>query len=124
MQPFPASWALHGASNKVTLRQLVHKLGVGELSSRDLVESCLEKIEDANGEGARAFRTINAQARESTDAVDASRATGRPLPVFAGIPISIKDLFDAEGESTLAGSEVLAMSAGYRVVPRQAQRYP
>ena len=96
------------SADKLTLGQLVRRLSVGEFSSRELVESCLEKIEDTNGEGARAFRTINAQARELADEVDASRAAGRPLPIFAGIPISIKDLFDAEGESTLAGSEVLA----------------
>ena len=103
------STSLDGVSrNKLTVSELVRKLDVGELSSRELVESCLDKIADENGEGARAFRTVSAKALEMAKAVDASRKAGHSLPVFAGIPISIKDLFDVEGESTLAGSVVLA----------------
>ncbi|MDQ6881857.1 MAG: amidase [Pseudomonadota bacterium] len=41
------------------------------------------------------------------EAADPARA-GRPL---AGLPVSIKDLFDAEGEVTTAGSTVLASTA-------------
>ena len=41
------------------------------------------------------------------EAADPAR-TGRPL---AGLPVSIKDLFDAEGEITAAGSTVLANTA-------------
>ena len=90
-----------------SLAALARRLAVGELSSRHLVESCLDRIGDADGEGERAFRTINAAAIEAADAIDARRMAGRPLPAFAGIPISIKDLFDVEGETTAAGSVVL-----------------
>jgi len=33
--------------------------------------------------------------------------TGRPLNPFAGIPVSVKDLFDVAGDTTLAGSTLL-----------------
>ena len=42
------------------------------------------------------------------DAIDAARSKGESLPRFAGVPLSIKDLFDVEGEPTRAGSRALA----------------
>jgi aspartyl-tRNA(Asn)/glutamyl-tRNA(Gln) amidotransferase subunit A len=47
-------------------------------------------------------------ARAQADEVDRRRAAGQSLPVFAGIPLAIKDLFDVAGEVTKAGSRVLA----------------
>ncbi len=38
---------------------------------------------------------------------DTARQNGRPISALAGLPISIKDLFDTKGEVTLAGSVVL-----------------
>ncbi len=38
---------------------------------------------------------------------DTARQNGRPISALAGLPISIKDLFDTKGEVTLAGSIVL-----------------
>jgi aspartyl-tRNA(Asn)/glutamyl-tRNA(Gln) amidotransferase subunit A len=92
-----------------TLADLANKLLRGELSSRELIEECLDKIQDAAGEGPRTFRTVNAEsARKAADTIDQARKTGIEVPPFAGIPISIKDLFDVAGEVTLAGSTVLA----------------
>ncbi|MFW1466536.1 amidase family protein, partial [Vibrio parahaemolyticus] len=48
------------------------------------------------------------QARESADAMDRLRAQNRAPGPLAGIPISIKDLFDVAGEVTQAGSTLLA----------------
>jgi aspartyl-tRNA(Asn)/glutamyl-tRNA(Gln) amidotransferase subunit A len=36
------------------------------------------------------------------------RGAGLPLPSLAGVPISVKDLFDVAGETTTAGSRILA----------------
>ena len=78
------------------------------MTSRQLVEECLERIGDPAGEGCRAFRSTNSAARESAELLDGLRNAGRAPSPFAGIPISVKDLFDVEGERTLAGSTVLA----------------
>ena len=70
---------------------------------------CLERIADPSGEGSRAFIKVYAdQARSSADAMDSLRRAGRAPGLFAGIPVSIKDLFDVAAESTPAGSVVLA----------------
>jgi aspartyl-tRNA(Asn)/glutamyl-tRNA(Gln) amidotransferase subunit A len=50
------------------------------------------------------FGTASAAAQ----AVDAQHAAGAPLPPLAGLAVSIKDLFDVQGEVSTAGSTVLA----------------
>jgi aspartyl-tRNA(Asn)/glutamyl-tRNA(Gln) amidotransferase subunit A len=76
--------------------------------SRDLVEECLTRIEDPAGEGERAFIKVHAaSARAAADYHDRLRAEGRAPSPFAGIPVSIKDLFDIAGDVTTAGSTVL-----------------
>jgi AtzE family amidohydrolase len=46
------------------------------------------------------------RARIEAAAVDALRAAGMPLPPLAGVPYAVKNLFDIEGEVTLAGGQV------------------
>ncbi|MEQ1682994.1 MAG: amidase [Burkholderiaceae bacterium] len=41
-------------------------------------------------------------------AVDSLRAAGGPVPPLAGLAVTVKDLFDVQGEVTAAGSKVLA----------------
>jgi aspartyl-tRNA(Asn)/glutamyl-tRNA(Gln) amidotransferase subunit A len=78
------------------------------ITSRQPVEECLAAINDDEGEGARAFLLVNSVgALAAADEVDAARRAGRQTPPFAGIPISVKDIFDIEGQSTMAGSAIL-----------------
>ncbi|MBI1200908.1 MAG: amidase [Rhodopseudomonas sp.] len=81
-------------------------------TSRELVEQCLARIDDPNGEGSRAFLKVhNSQARTAADYHDRARQQGSETSPFAGIPISIKDLFDMAGDITTAGSTVLSDAA-------------
>jgi aspartyl-tRNA(Asn)/glutamyl-tRNA(Gln) amidotransferase subunit A len=48
------------------------------------------------------------EAAAEAAAVDAVMATGAPLPPLAGLCVSVKDLFDVQGQVTAAGSIVLA----------------
>jgi aspartyl-tRNA(Asn)/glutamyl-tRNA(Gln) amidotransferase subunit A len=87
-------------------------LDAGTVTARSLVEDCLARIADPNGEGARVFVKVHAaEARAMADAIDGQRKAGRAPGRLAGIPISIKDLFDIAGEPTAAGSVVLADAA-------------
>jgi aspartyl-tRNA(Asn)/glutamyl-tRNA(Gln) amidotransferase subunit A len=93
----------------MALRELQLQLSGGKLSSRQLVEQALARIEDAKGEGARAFIRVHRDAALGrADRIDAGRKRGETLPPLAGIPVSIKDNFDEAGIVTLAGSKVLA----------------
>ena len=80
----------------------------GLLSSRTLVEEALERASDSAGEGARVFVGLDAgNARRGADAIDSSRNSGARLSAIAGLPVSVKDLFDIEGQVTTAGSPAL-----------------
>src|SRR5438309_4099994 len=98
--------------NAHTLAQLAADLAQGRTSARKLVEECLVRIADPAGEGQRAFIHVDREAAlEVADAMDRLRkANAAPSP-FAGIPVSIKDLFDVKGQVTRAGSRALEDSA-------------
>ena len=92
-----------------TIEQHAEALTEARTTSRALVEQCLARITDPNGEGARAFIKVHAeQARAMADAMDTLRHAGRAPSRYAGIPVSLKDLFDIAGEPTPAGSRALA----------------
>jgi aspartyl-tRNA(Asn)/glutamyl-tRNA(Gln) amidotransferase subunit A len=90
-----------------TLTQLKAELAGGG-SSRGLVEQCLARIGDRAGEGERVFLKVHdADALAAADFYDRLRARGAAPSPFAGIPVSIKDLFDLTGDVTTAGSRAL-----------------
>ncbi len=91
-----------------TIAQLAVELGEGRTTSEELVEECLARIADPEGEGERAFLLVDAEgAREAARAMDALRHDRREPSPYAGIPVSIKDLFDVQGQVTRAGSRAL-----------------
>ncbi|MGX1098838.1 amidase [Amorphus sp. MBR-141] len=86
-------------------------LATGERLDRDETsavaeaERCLTAALDPAGEGARAFTLIDAdRTRVEAQASDLLRAQGIVPSPLAGIPISVKDLFDVTGQITKAGS--------------------
>lgn len=95
-----------------SLGALAEDLRAGRVLSRDLVETALGRIEAPGGEGTRVYLSVFAEgARRAADLCDRARAEGRDLPPLAGIPVSVKDLFDVAGEVTRAGSRVLERAA-------------
>jgi aspartyl-tRNA(Asn)/glutamyl-tRNA(Gln) amidotransferase subunit A len=95
-----------------TLATLAADLDAGRTTARKLVEQCLARIADPAGEGSRAFIHVDKDAAISAaDAMDHLRkANAAPSP-YAGIPVSIKDLYDIRGQVTRAGSRALEDSA-------------
>src|SRR5918999_4763757 len=74
----------------------------GELSSAELVEHYLTRIE-AHGDTVGAFVTVTAdQARTQAKAADEAPAEGRPA--LPGVPTAIKDLTMTAGVRTTVGS--------------------
>ncbi len=98
--------------NTPTLATLAADLDSGRTSARKLVDDCLAKIADSSGEGQRAFIHVDAEAAiEAAEAMDRLREVKAAPSPYAGIPISIKDLFDIKGQVTRAGSRALEDSA-------------
>src|SRR4051812_7480445 len=91
-----------------TLASLAADLDAGRTTARALVDACLAVIADKDGEGARAFLHVDAEAViEAAEAMDRLREVRAAPSPFAGIPISIKDLFYIKGQVTRAGSRAL-----------------
>ena len=93
----------------MTIKTLRAQLDRGEVTSRGLCEDALARIADPAGEGARTFTEVFAEgARAAAAAADTLRAAGYRASAVAGIPVSVKDLFDVAGATTRAGSALLA----------------
>ncbi|MBA2398395.1 MAG: hypothetical protein H0V72_06805 [Bradyrhizobium sp.] len=80
----------------------------GEQRSLDVTEACLKRVLDPAGEGKRTFTKVWADdARAAAAALDVLMRVGYASSPVSGIPISIKDMLDVKGETTLAGSNAL-----------------
>jgi aspartyl-tRNA(Asn)/glutamyl-tRNA(Gln) amidotransferase subunit A len=94
--------------NFPALAALADDLDRGRSSARKLVDQCLARIADTSGEGARTFIHVDAEAAiEAAEAMDRLRKAKAAPSRYAGIPVSIKDLFDIRGQVTRAGSRAL-----------------
>ena len=98
--------------NRPTLATLADDLAQGRTSARKLVDECIARIADPSGEGIRTFIHVDRDAAiEAAEAMDRLRAAKAAPSPYAGIPVSIKDLFDIRGQVTRAGSRALEDSA-------------
>ena len=89
-----------------TVRQAGAQLDQAGLSARDLALQAFSSIRAPDGEGARAFvRVYNDSALAAAQQTDDDlRTAGKRRSPLAGIPVSIKDLFDVAGGRSYAGS--------------------
>jgi len=88
-----------------TIADLNLRLSRGETTREALVAEALEAA--ARPEAAHVFTRLYADAaRASARAADALARAGVQQHPLAGLPVSIKDLYDVGGETTLAGSVV------------------
>ncbi|GGH63239.1 Asp-tRNA(Asn)/Glu-tRNA(Gln) amidotransferase subunit GatA [Rothia aerolata] len=105
---------------KLSAAELAEKLKSGEVSSVEVTQAHLDRIEATDGAaldesnraagkaGLNAFLHINAEeALEVAAAVDKDRAAGETLPELAGVPIALKDLIVTKGQPTTAASKIL-----------------
>ena len=79
----------------------------GAVSARELLAASLARIEATDGQVNAFTMQMRARAEAEADAVDAQRARApQALGPLAGVPFAVKNLFDIEGEVTVAGSTV------------------
>ena len=80
----------------------------GRFTARAVAEAHLARIA-AHDLKLGAFTAVTrARALREADAIDAKRAAGAKLGALAGVPYAVKNLFDIEGVTTLAGSKINA----------------
>jgi aspartyl-tRNA(Asn)/glutamyl-tRNA(Gln) amidotransferase subunit A len=95
--------------NQLTISELTAKLGRREVSARETMQACLDRVRSVDNE-IRAFISHNdADALAQADAADSAIAAGdthatRPL---LGVPIGIKDVLAVKGQPLNCGSKIL-----------------
>jgi aspartyl-tRNA(Asn)/glutamyl-tRNA(Gln) amidotransferase subunit A len=78
-------------------------LAAGELTSRALVEACLERIEAGNPKLNAFIHVAGDMALEEASRSDARRGEGSPMSPLDGVPIALKDNIDVIGQPTTNG---------------------
>ena len=88
--------------NLTSLRSLSQALNHGETTAEELIEQALRRAKQSDS----IFIAVNEGLTSLAKSIDAARKRGDTLPPLAGIPITLKDLFNVRNEVTLAGSVV------------------
>ncbi|MDP7012364.1 MAG: Asp-tRNA(Asn)/Glu-tRNA(Gln) amidotransferase subunit GatA [Verrucomicrobiota bacterium] len=95
--------------HELTLSALTAKLAAGEVSAREAMQACLDRV-DAVDDRVNAFISLDRDdALGQADAADERLAKGdthaaKPL---LGVPISLKDIFCAKGQPVNCSSKIL-----------------
>ncbi|MBE9166743.1 AtzE family amidohydrolase [Pleurocapsales cyanobacterium LEGE 06147] len=87
---------------------LAAAIGKKEITARVVVSKTIEKIYRHNPQ-LNCFTTVTAEAAlTQAEEIDAAIAGGKDPGILAGVPFAVKNLFDIEGITTLAGSKINA----------------
>lgn len=92
-----------------TIADLNAAFKAGTLTSEQLVQACIARIEayDDHGPKINAVITLNPKALETARALDAERKSRGPRSPLHGIPVVLKDNFDTVDMPTTGGSILL-----------------
>ncbi|MEI6719078.1 MAG: amidase family protein, partial [Betaproteobacteria bacterium] len=94
--------SLHNLSSA----EITQGISKGSFSASEVLQSSLDRIE-ATDKHVNAFTAKHVdRAMQKAQSIDALRASGASLPPLAGVPFAVKNLFDVQGQITLAGSIV------------------
>ena len=81
-------------------------VATGQASAAEVLETAIARTEVTDAR-VNAFTEKTLQrARAEAQVIDQRRARGEVLPPLAGLPYAVKNLFDIEGLTTLAGSKI------------------
>jgi aspartyl-tRNA(Asn)/glutamyl-tRNA(Gln) amidotransferase subunit A len=96
------------ALHELTLTELSVELAAGRASSREIVDTLLQRIDRADARLHAFTEVYSKEASALADACDTARASGFPLGPLHGLPIAYKDLCDIAGRIGTGGSRMLA----------------
>ena len=83
----------------------------GTLTAMAAAEASLARIGARDGKINAFTEVTRERALREAAGIDARRAAGEALPPLAGVPYAVKNLFDIEGITTLAGSKKIGRAS-------------
>jgi aspartyl-tRNA(Asn)/glutamyl-tRNA(Gln) amidotransferase subunit A len=92
--------------NRLTIAELAGKLGAREVSAREAMQACLDRIQQVEGRIHSFISFDSADALAQADAADQARAKGAAGPLL-GVPIALKDVIAVRGQPLNCGSKIL-----------------
>lgn len=103
-----------------TLPEIAEGLRAGEVTSEELVQAYIDRIDrvDSNGPALQSVISINPDALTDARALDASHAAGDVLGPLHGVPILLKDNIESKDNlATTAGALALKDNVTFRDSP-------
>lgn len=92
-------------------RDIAQRIEAGDLSSQEVIEDHIRRIEDVNLSLNAVVVPLFDRALDEATVADAARTRGEPLGPLHGVPITVKEQFLVAGTPTTAG---LASRTGHR----------
>ena len=89
---------------ELSATEAIGKIRDGEITSEELVQACLDRIDQVDGEIEAWAHLKPEYALDQARMLDAQRAEGGPVGPLHGIPVGIKDIFDTESLPTENGT--------------------
>ncbi|MDP1533626.1 MAG: amidase, partial [Rubrivivax sp.] len=91
------------SANRLSASEAVRRMGEKRLKARDLVEACLERIDQREGQ-VHAWEALDPEgARKRADLLD-KRA--KPVGPLHGVPLAVKDIISTRTMPTTCGSPI------------------
>jgi len=84
--------------------RIAAEIRAGNLTSREIVDACLERIERVNPKINAVVQLVTERARKEADELDRLAVSGRFMGPLHGVPITIKDSLDSEGIVSTGGT--------------------
>ncbi|MHA1154412.1 MAG: amidase [Alphaproteobacteria bacterium] len=89
---------------ELSATEAIGKIRGGEITSEELVQACLERIEQADGEIEAWAHLEPDYALDQARRLDSQRQAGGPVGPLHGIPVGVKDILDTESLPTENGT--------------------
>ncbi len=85
-------------------KRIAAAIRAGELTSRAIVDACLERIDAVNPQINAVVQLVEQRARAEADQLDLDAARGRFRGPLHGVPMTLKDSLDTEGIVSTGGT--------------------